>query len=272
MPECVPACTQCSFNPYSSGTISTTSCCIPHRSFSSLFQSLFFWNNLNNADVGDEIERQDPVSILILLEQSQQPILNATVGSSPFCFNPYSSGTISTTVDIPYNVRYSIKFQSLFFWNNLNNSDTEQRLLTEVMFQSLFFWNNLNNTICRGAKPWMPMCFNPYSSGTISTTAIDLLPCPLHCRFNPYSSGTISTTCRASRCLVQDPKVSILILLEQSQQPNPARCRTAAARCFNPYSSGTISTTAFGFATFGGQFVFQSLFFWNNLNNLVLML
>ena len=135
------------------------------------FQSLFFWNNLNND------------------------ILCPAHGLGLSSFNPYSSGTISTTLPTAAPARRLPWFQSLFFWNNLNNTVSEwAEEHRRLGFQSLFFWNNLNNDLER------------------------------------YG-------------FFEDGEVSILILLEQSQQPE------------NVTSSP------------GSRYWFQSLFFWNNLNN-----
>ena len=117
------------------------------------------------------------------------------------------------------------------------------------------------------ASPVSVTGFNPYSSGTISTTRPGrILPAP-GCRFNPYSSGTISTTVRRLAFNSPNIAVSILILLEQSQQPGSQQPREEGAGGFNPYSSGTISTTVVRGSVWPRISWFQSLFFWNNLNN-----
>ena len=65
-----------------------------------VFQSLFFWNNLNNITWVGAASTTYAVSILILLEQSQQLFVIGADGVIDYVF------------------------QSLFFWNNLNNPPT----------------------------------------------------------------------------------------------------------------------------------------------------
>ena len=282
-----------SFNPYSSGTISTTKPRSMSHRCCKVFQSLFFWNNLNNGVRLRHVWRSVRVSILILLEQSQQLGPNVVIGDHvhivsililleqsqqhhPDCVL-IEDAAVSILILLEQSQqlvlradegRPALKFQSLFFWNNLNNTGCVVPLPVAIQFQSLFFWNNLNNTAEQRRATTEYTGFNPYSSGTISTTIScvrhTVSGCPVsililleqsqqHCLllprrgayrgFNPYSSGTISTT------------------------PSASGPRNTADWGFNPYSSGTISTTTLSVTDFLRTARFQSLFFWNNLNN-----
>ena len=234
-----------SFNPYSSGTISTTF----HRP-------------------GREFP-QDGVSILILLEQSQQHLASGRLPRRFLGFNPYSSGTISTTLAQAAPDHRTVRVSILIL---LEQSQQQQKGFDPIegipKFQSLFFWNNLNNSCLVDHKIKLEHCFNPYSSGTISTTGSPK-------RFSrPCKRVSILILLEQSQQQSKSPafrsrssRVSILILLEQSQQRASSSVRRVATKCFNPYSSGTISTTGRTSSNVIPSPLFQSLFFWNNLNN-----
>jgi len=106
-----------------------------------MFQSLFYWKyhfNLRKEEGGIECYM---VSILILLEVPLQLLHVLFLIRIRCSFNPYFTGsTTSTLIDGAVEVKGS-EFQSLFYWKYHFNNMSDISLSSQVAaFQSLFYW------------------------------------------------------------------------------------------------------------------------------------
>jgi len=85
-------------------------------------------------------------------------------------------------------------------------------------------------------------CFNPYFSGSVTGTGSNskLYNCVIS--FNPYFSGSVTGTF-LKQILILDNLVSILILVDQSLEPEAMPHADNPIISFNPYFSGSVTGT-----------------------------
>ena len=159
------------------------------------FQSLFYWNLLSYYQVEHLFEKNELVSILVLLEPPlilhflppaiwyvpvsilvllEPPLIRAALGVSDL---------------------FSSKFQSLFYWNLLSYAIGISQVYAQEKFQSLFYWNLLS---------YLMLLF-PFTITLPRVSILVLLEPPLiqwkkkkYClrlqSFNPCFTGTSSHT------------------------------------------------------------------------------
>ncbi len=72
--------------------------------------------------VGADVPLHKKVSILILLEVPLQPLYSHCNSVLDTCFNPYFTGSTTSTAQTVAQYGKPIKFQSLFYWKyHFNN-------------------------------------------------------------------------------------------------------------------------------------------------------
>jgi len=183
-----------SFNPYFTGSSTSTILVFPFVAVQVWFQSLFYWKFYFNWAT-------NPEKYMLLMFQSLfywKFYFNGyrTTKRRPdeLSFNPYFTGSSTSTLLTNEEIGQILTFQSLFYWKFYFN-----RLLLIVCkivntFQSLFYWKfyfnsqfhhimklNLNVSILillevllQHSYPnlfrFMMKCFNPYFTGSSTST------------------------------------------------------------------------------------------------------
>ena len=90
------------------------------------FQSLFFWNGLWDGKARPVRSLYYGVSILVFLEWPLGQSNESRVRHRCFvCFNPCFSGMAFGTLVVLLECAEILRFQSLFFWNGLWDSDND---------------------------------------------------------------------------------------------------------------------------------------------------
>jgi len=134
------------FNPYFTGSTTSTSISDAEKAVQNAFQSLFYWKyhfnkkilsfRVSTRSVSILILLEVPlqldlsiiemqlelVSILILLEVPLQRDLISFKGKVDSCFNPYFTGSTTSTIFADITEDDARAFQSLFYWKYHFNS------------------------------------------------------------------------------------------------------------------------------------------------------
>jgi len=105
-----------SFNPYFTGsTTSTINLTLPYGLYKE-FQSLFYWKYHFNNQIRARVRKDEMVSILILLEVPLQQAGGLKGGRQMSGFNPYFTGSTTSTCTYLTVAGNKWLFQSLFYW------------------------------------------------------------------------------------------------------------------------------------------------------------
>ena len=161
------------------------------------FQSLFYWKFYFNGRIIIIKFKCNVVSILILLEVLLQLDGGTIKRKYQSCFNPYFTGSSTSTIIKPFPVKLypavsilillevllqlnflfstfivTSLFQSLFYWKFYFNAILQAILfIAYIMFQSLFYWKFYFNQ--KTSKTIHASCisgFNPYFTGSSTST------------------------------------------------------------------------------------------------------
>ena len=141
-----------SFNPCFIGSSFQTFFCSSRHTFSLRFQSLFYWKQLSDLGYHKRLCRSSKVSILVLLEVAFRRPKSSRKIQHPSGFNPCFIGSSFQTRPPTLTVIGSIRFQSLFYWKQLSDTNIVFYLCYVIkQFQSLFYWKQLSDNLTSNA-------------------------------------------------------------------------------------------------------------------------
>ena len=135
-----------------------------------VFQSLFYWKYHFNILIFILIPPFFRVSILILLEVPLQRSYLPYRSTAAIGFNPYFTGSTTSTLYLMWSYIPCDRFQSLFYWKyhfNMPNSMT---------------------------KDGSGRSFNPYFTGSTTSTIFGWQITQKLYSFNPYFTGSTTST------------------------------------------------------------------------------
>jgi len=191
------------------------------KDLENMFQSLFYWKFYFNGFMVASRNQNWWVSILILLEVLLQQTARLSCNKLYLRFNPYFTGS-STSTCWRKTGRSAIKrFQSLFYWKFYFNqyikdhkyslSNVSILILLEVLLQLSFCWRYFSST--RGVsilillevllqlirsvmtRFQVDICFNPYFTGSSTSTRKNIENLiNKEDGFNPYFTGSSTST------------------------------------------------------------------------------
>jgi len=128
------------FNPYFTGSTTSTEDIPALHVIMSEFQSLFYWKYHFNLCVPVLPPMQSLVSILILLEVPLQQYYYVQADSVVQCFNPYFTGSTTSTLKLHLKILQSFGFNPYFTGSTTSTNALYRPGAMAYMFQSLFYW------------------------------------------------------------------------------------------------------------------------------------